>query len=315
MITMFLRPFFGLNMNSRFALLHRPLFVIMALCISVTLSLTSYLGVAKPFSSFDWIDVLGEGGMTLVTLFWLLATLFSRLKGRVTNLLFIGLLAMHLSMLLDLLDEFWTYPNSGWITTFESIPATLGMMVMSVALYHWHHEQISINDKLQQRERFYRDHSLTDFVTGLYSAAYMKQQLNREVQLSEQHAQPFSLLMFDLKQFDQLNNQYGTRQADDILRQVAECMQLNCRVTDLICRFASDRFIVFLPATPACTATVMMHHLQCSLTHTRFKTPNETQLSAYCSHVTWQKGHTGEQLIEQLCQQLAVQKLPNSVAA
>ena len=295
-------------MINRFALLHRPLFIILALSIAVTLLITAMLGQAKPVEHFDWVDVLGEGGMTLVTLLWLVATLFSRLKGRVTTLLFFGLLAMHVSMLLDLLDEFWVYPSNGWITTFESIPATFGMLIMSVALYQWHLEQVTVNEQLQQRERFYRDHSLMDFVTGLNSGAYMKQQLNREVLLSERSEQAFSVLMLDLKQFTHHNQTLGFAASDKVLRQVAQSIEFNCRQQDLTCRFASDRFIVLLPDTSAGAAKVILAHLTTSISSMPFYPFSSGTISAYGTAVTWSKGMSSEQLIEMLCQQITAQK-------
>lgn len=295
-------------MINRFALLHRPLFIILALSIAVTLLITAMLGQAKPVEHFDWVDVLGEGGMTLVTLLWLVATLFSRLKGRVTTLLFFGLLAMHVSMLLDLLDEFWVYPSNGWITTFESIPATFGMLIMSVALYQWHLEQVTVNEQLQQRERFYRDHSLMDFVTGLNSGAYMKQQLNREVLLSERSEQAFSVLMLDLKQFTHHNQTLGLAASDKVLRQVAQSIEFNCRQQDLTCRFASDRFIVLLPDTSAGAAKVILAHLTTSISSMPFYPFSSGTISAYGAAVTWSKGVSSEQLIEMLCQQITAQK-------
>ena len=302
-------------MNRRFAMLHRPFFVILACSISATLALSAFLGQAKPVEHFDWIDVLGEGGMTVVTLLWLVATLFSRLKGRVTTLLFFGLLAMHLSMLLDLLDEFWLYPSNAWITTFESIPATLGMVIMSVALYQWHLEQVNVNEQLQQRERFYRDHSLSDFVTGLHSGVYMKQQLSREVALSEYSHQPFSVLMLDLKKFDRLHQRIGLVASDQVLREVAQCIEFNARQQDLTCRFASDRFIVLLPNTQQPAANVMLRHIIHSIEHCTRSLPRDISVQAYGTAVTWSIGQSSEQLITQLCQQIEQQKQSVSVAA
>ena len=302
-------------MINRFALLHRPLFIILALSIAVTLLITAMLGQAKPVAHFDWVDVLGEGGMTLVTLLWLVATLFSRLKGRVTTLLFFGLLAMHVSMLLDLLDEFWVYPSNAWITTFESIPATFGMLIMSVALYQWHLEQVTINEQLQQRERFYRDHSLMDFVTGLNSGAYMKQQLNREVLLSERSEQAFSVLMLDLKQFNHHTQTLGLAASDKVLRQVGQSIEFNCRQQDLTCRFASDRFIVLLPNTQPEAAKVILSHLTTSISSMPFNPYLSGTINAYGAVVTWSKGMSSEQLIAMLCQQITAQKQSVSAVA
>ena len=305
-------------MNFSFARIHLRLFAILFMVIAIILTVTLSLGELKPEADIDLIDAIGEGGMTLVTLVWIGFTVLSRPAGRVTNLLFAGLTVMHVSMLLDLLDEFLHYPEAGaWLTTIESLPAPIGMIMMTFALYHWHREQMTINAGLKKKERYYREHSLTDFVTGLYSADYMKNQIEHEIRRDRKDS-PFCLLMLDIRQFDDFNRRFGHGRGDVLLKEFAELLLLNLRQCDLVCRFASDRFIVLLPKTRVHQAELIARQLQTSVSHLAHRPDNTNQAvyhHIYAAVSEYRQGQSAQGLLTGLSEQIAGQKLALQGAA
>ncbi|MBQ4845941.1 GGDEF domain-containing protein [Pseudoalteromonas sp. MMG005] len=237
-------------MPQPFIKLHVTLLSTLLLMLMLTLFTVSQLGTLKHLDEIEWIDSIGEGGIAVMTLIWLLATLVTRPKGAVTNLLFFGLSAMHISMLLDFLDEFFIFSERyNWLSSLEAFPAVIGMILMSFAMYYWFHEQQVLNHLLQKKERFYRTHGLSDYITGLYKADYMKQHIEQELALLNSHSHGFCLALFDIKNFTRFNQQYGVIQANNLLFDIGQIMTLNLRSTDLACRFASDCFIVLFPNT------------------------------------------------------------------
>jgi diguanylate cyclase (GGDEF)-like protein len=218
--------------------------------LSSILILVFGMSEQKPLDSIQWVDLIGEAGIALITLCWLIVTLISRPKGLVTTLLFMGILMVHCSMMLDMFDEFLYYkPNYDWFSKFEAIPAVLGLIVMSVALFYWQKEQAMLNNRLIKSERFYREHSFYDLVTGLYSAGYMKKQIEAELNNLEKHSIPFCISIFDIKSFSAFSREQGITQANKLLNDIGSLIQVNIRPTDLACRYAADRFIVLLPNT------------------------------------------------------------------
>lgn len=303
-------------MNFIFLQLHRALFAYLVATISIVVIGTLSIGTLKPENEFDWLDAIGEGGITLMTLIWIFFTLVSRPSGRVTNLLFIGLTLTHISMLLDFLDEFLTYPQDWtWLTTVESLPAPFGMIMMTIALYHWHQEQNTINIQLRRTERFYREHSLIDFITGLYSADYLKNQINLEINTAKSHGASFSLMMFDIQHFSQFNQHYGYENGDILLREVAQLITMNIRDNDLACRYASDRFIVLMPNTQKEVAEEIAKQTKKSIEHLAYKLDNTSQ-AIYpkinvCSHqyCGW---HSFEEVLADINQHLSLAKSSNT---
>lgn len=248
-------------MNFHLLKLHIPLLVWALVLPMLTLLLSSSIGEPKPVGDIEWTDVLGEGGICLLTLVWIFFTLISRPAGKVTLLLVWGLLFMHVSLLVDLLDEFFRYPERhSWLSAGESLPAPIGMLLLSVGLYHWHREQLTVNKQLQKRERIYREHGLIDFITGLYSAEYMFSQIKQEISQQQSGGDGFCLMMLDVDQFDAVVQQQGDKAADKLLRTLAEVLLLHIRPNDLACRYAGDRFIVLLPNTTLALAEKLAEH-------------------------------------------------------
>lgn len=302
-------------MNFTYLSLHRHLFVYLFISLAIVCSGAFFIGELKPNTELDWLDAAGEGGITLMTLIWIFFTLVSRPAGRVTNLLFIGLLFTHISMLLDFLDEFLRYPeHHEWLTTIESLPAPIGMIMMSIALFHWHQEQTAINNQLRRTERFYREHSLTDFTTGLYSADYMKNQIRLEINHAKNQQSSFSLMMFDIRQFAQFNQHYGYKHGDTLLREVAHIIQMNIRDDDLACRYASDRFIVLMPNTSQKTAVEIAQQTKQAIEHLAYKHDNTSQ-AVYldvtsCSN-QYRGWHSYDEVLQDINTQLSDAKQQN----
>lgn len=299
-------------MNLSYLKLHRSLLLLLVVMLISVFTLTLSYGHYKGHDQIDWFDVAGEGGITIMTLVWIFFILLSRPKGRVTNLLFAGLAIMNLSMTLDFIDEFVYYSDDqAWLSTIESIPAPFGMVLMTLALYHWHQEQMSINQQLRNRERFYREYQLSDAISGLASADYMKSQINRELNLLHHNLHGFSLLMLDIAQFDQFNRQFGDAEGDKLLHAFAHAITLNVREQDLVCRYASDCFIIMLPNTTLLQAEQLSASIVVALEAFSFTSSNSPfayKQRVHTSLVTASATDSTSGLLSQLHQRLLKNK-------
>ena len=242
---------------------HRYKLGLLLLAANVAVLLNLAYGTPKAFSEWNWLDILGEGGTALFMLFWLGLVIKSRPTGRVTNYLAYGLCFMFFSWWVDVLDEFIRLPKHiGWDHWMESAPMPIGMILLTIGLFHWHREQQAINQQMEKRERVFREHRLFDKLTPLGGAEYLKRQVSDCLAQSIEQQQPLSLLALDIDDFTAINQRYGHAEGDAVLQALSQLLLLNLRRHDLLCRLAGDRFVVLLPNTGESQARLLALELQ-----------------------------------------------------
>lgn len=268
--------FAELPMNFMLISRHQRLISLVAACLSLSISLSFGLGELKTWAQINWLDVLGEGCVALLSLVWILAIMASRPAGKVTTALVVGLCCFLFSALLDWFDEFVHYQAAAaGLSVIESVPAAFGMLIMSYALYQWHQEQLALNRQLQRREAGWREHQQIDFITQLYRLDYMRGRI--DMQLRTKDGSNFAVVMLDIDNFDAFNRRFGSDEGDRLLREISELTLMNLRKTDLACRYAGDRFILLLPDTDMAQAEELAKQICSAIDHLAFKPEGQTK--------------------------------------
>lgn len=292
---------------------HRWKLGVLLLTANLGLLLHLAFGSIKPVSEWVWLDIIGEGGSTLLALAWLGLVLKSRPAGRVTNYLALGLSCIFFSWWIDMLDEFIRLPDSiTWDHWLESGPMPVGMILLTIGIYHWHREQLAISVQMEKREKLFREHRLFDKLTPLGSADYLKCQLIASLEDSHAQQQPLSLLAVDLDDFSSINRAFGHAEGDAVLQAISHLLLLNLRRQDLLCRLAGDRFVVLLPNTGESQAKLLALELQQSvagLAHKTRKQGERLRLTASTA-VVMAMEETPEALLKRLNLALARNKQP-----
>lgn len=252
--------------------LHRLKLAALLLAANAALLLHLGAGDLKPAGDWVWLDILGEGGSALLCLVWLGLVLKSRPTGRVTNFLALGLGLVFLSWWVDALDEFILLPDAiSWDHWMESAPMPLGLVLLTLGIYHWHREQLAISAQMEKRERLFREHLLFDKLTPLNTADYLRRQLQQSLAEARGGQQPLSLVILDLDDFSQINRLHGHAEGDRVLQALTQMLLLNLRHRDLLCRLAGDRFVVLLPNTGAREAQQLAEELRLAVAHLAYK--------------------------------------------
>lgn len=262
--------------------LHKWKLLVLALVANLALIGSLASGDLKPAPQWNWLDIVSEGGLALLALIWLLLILHSRPSGRVTQFLSLGLSAIFIAGFQDALDEFIHFPDSAlWDHWVESGFMPIGLILLTLGIYHWHKEQLLISEQLRKRERLFREHRGLDFTTSLSGAHYLRVQLQRELAQGNQGT-PLALVLIDIDNFAQINRQHGTREGDNLLHALSELLLLNIRRNDLLCRYAGDRFALLLPNTGTLMANTIAAEISQAVRHFAFK-PQQQQDSIFHS--------------------------------
>ena len=93
--------------------------------------------------------------------------------------------------------------------------------------------------------------ALTDPLTGLPNARSLHLRFDEEVSRAQRTERPFQLIMLDLDDFKLVNDTFGHRLGDRMLREVAGLVHAQLREYDFLARYAGDEFIAIVPDVPA----------------------------------------------------------------
>ena len=94
------------------------------------------------------------------------------------------------------------------------------------------------------------ENSVRDALTGCFNRRHSMDVLDAELRRARRSRSTFSLVMFDLDRFKEINDEHGHLCGDAVLAQVAHRMKAVLRGSDLKCRWGGEEFLVLLPDTP-----------------------------------------------------------------
>jgi len=89
--------------------------------------------------------------------------------------------------------------------------------------------------------------ALTDSLTGLPNARALHVRFDQEVSRARRNNKPFHAIMLDLDDFKIVNDSFGHKIGDRMLREVASLIQSQLREYDFLARYAGDEFVALLP--------------------------------------------------------------------
>jgi diguanylate cyclase (GGDEF)-like protein/putative nucleotidyltransferase with HDIG domain len=88
--------------------------------------------------------------------------------------------------------------------------------------------------------------AMTDPLTGLPNARSMYLRFEQEAARARRSNHPFQVIMLDLDEFKQVNDTYGHRVGDKMLREIARILQAQLREYDFLARYAGDEFVAIV---------------------------------------------------------------------
>lgn len=88
--------------------------------------------------------------------------------------------------------------------------------------------------------------ALTDALTGLPNARYIALRFDEEASRARRTGRPFQIVMLDLDDFKLVNDTFGHKVGDKMLREMGRIIQTQLREYDFLARYAGDEFVAIV---------------------------------------------------------------------
>jgi diguanylate cyclase (GGDEF)-like protein len=122
--------------------------------------------------------------------------------------------------------------------------------------------------ELHKARREERLAARTDFVSGAANARFFHELLQAEINRIQRYPHPITVVYIDIDNFKLVNDLFGHKIGDDVLRSIAAELQSQLRRTDIVARVGGDEFALLLPSTHQPEAQVVISKLKSNLMET-----------------------------------------------
>lgn len=116
-------------------------------------------------------------------------------------------------------------------------------------------------ENVVNRARLLRS-GFTDVLTGWNNRRYLQVRLVEELARTRRDASSLVCLMLDIDHFKKVNDTYGHAAGDTVLRELAQRIESQVRVSDVAARYGGEEFVVLLPGTEIESGTLLAERIR-----------------------------------------------------
>jgi len=120
--------------------------------------------------------------------------------------------------------------------------------------------------------------AITDYLTGVYNVRYFYHHIIEEFNRAERYVFPVSCVMLDIDFFKKVNDEYGHRTGDEVLKEFAKLLKRNTRKSDVLARYGGEEFIILMPQTPADGAMAEAERIRLSIKRHKFRSIKDKRI-------------------------------------
>jgi diguanylate cyclase (GGDEF)-like protein len=106
-----------------------------------------------------------------------------------------------------------------------------------------------------------KERGIVDSLTGVYTRWYIVRRLEELLNTRTRTGEDVSVLFIDVDNFKMVNDIYGHRIGDMVLKRIAYAIKDSVRSTDMVGRYGGDEFIVIMPATDIDKSLIVAHRI------------------------------------------------------
>ncbi|RME68507.1 MAG: sensor domain-containing diguanylate cyclase, partial [Nitrospirae bacterium] len=142
-------------------------------------------------------------------------------------------------------------------------------------------------EKLADEHNKLKKLAITDFLTGVYNIRYFYHRLEEEFSRAQRYGHPLSCIMMDIDFFKSVNDTFGHKTGDMVLREFAQLIKRHSRRSDVFARYGGEEFIMLLPHTPLDGAQKEAERLRGYIREHQFKGLKGQRITASFGVACW----------------------------
>jgi len=113
--------------------------------------------------------------------------------------------------------------------------------------------------------------SSEDSLTGLQNRRMIFERIQHEIERVRRYKAELSLIFCDLDYFKEINDTYGHKAGDEVLKTIADILRRSVRTSDVIGRYGGDEFLIVLPQTSLKGAQELAERIRISVQDTKLE--------------------------------------------
>ncbi len=124
-----------------------------------------------------------------------------------------------------------------------------------------------MEQELIQSNKLLEALALRDALTGAYNRRELSRIISQEILRCKRTHQPLSVIFLDIDHFKTVNDRFGHKQGDEVLKSVTHIIKSRVRRTDSVGRWGGEEFIIILPETELSSAAMAAEDLRREIMH------------------------------------------------
>ncbi|HLZ33237.1 MAG TPA: diguanylate cyclase [Nitrospira sp.] len=136
-----------------------------------------------------------------------------------------------------------------------------------------------------------KERAMHDSLTGLLNHSAILDALTREMVRAEREHEPLAVLMADLDHFKRINDTYGHRVGDVVIREVGGRIREAVRRYDLVGRVGGEEFLIILPGCDEGATAEFAERIRCAVAGNAIETSaGPLSVTISIGAATWSSG-------------------------
>ncbi len=122
-------------------------------------------------------------------------------------------------------------------------------VVITRTLYVQHRDTFRNQRVIEEQRRRLERMATEDGLTGLHNRRYIDERIQEELQWYRRRGRVFAVAIADIDHFKRINDAFGHKAGDEVLRRLAGMLVPNVRGVDIVSRYGGEEFVVLFPET------------------------------------------------------------------